>query len=362
MLAVPNMVGSFKNRPRHSARVGLGLVAALVQLAAGAGASHGAGPFDGDSPLPIVLEAPWRTILRDRESRPVESGRLVLGESSETVASLDVQIKLRGRWRLENCSRPPLTVTLPAEPAATTILGGQTVLHLTPQCHQGDRFRQHLVEEYLVFRAYGLLTPTSLRARLVSLVLRDPTSRRDPWTGLAILVEDIGLAAERLGLRWSETKSIGPGKLDPDAAALFALFQYMIGHTDWSLVKGPGTERCCHNAALLEPPDRRDGFLPVPYDFDASGLVDTGEISPADRLPIEDVRQRLYRGFCVHNPRVPIAAVRLRRARPELEALIENAELLTPRTRKSSERFLAEFFEIVDDPKKLESKVLARCR
>ena len=310
----------------------------------------------------MVLEAPWRTILRDREDPGVETGKLFVGEPMGAAAGVEARIKLRGRWRLENCRHPPLTVTLPAEQVSTSILAGQTVFHLTPQCRPGSRYRQHLVEEYLVFRAYGLLTPVSLRARLVALELRDPTSQREAWTGIAILVEDIGLAAERLGLRWSEATSVPPGKLDPDAAALFALFQYMIGHTDWSMVKGPGSERCCHNAALLEPVERGDGLLPVPYDFDASGLVDTGEISPSDRLPIEDVRERLYRGFCVHNPRVPVAAARMRRARPDVDALLEGNALLEPKNRKSAEKFLSAFFEIIDDPKKLEARILEKCR
>lgn len=357
--------GSLAPALRASALWGLVLLViapALAQVAAGEEQPPAEGLFDGHEPLPMVLEAPWKQILRKRADRPVETGRLLLEGSAARGSGVEARIEVRGRWRLENCSRPPLTLKLPAAEVAGSALAGQTVLHLTPQCRKGEKFRQHLVEEYLIFRAWALLTPTGLRTRLVSLEYREPGIRGEPRVGLAILVEDLGLAAERLGLEWSEAPTVAPTSLDAEAAALFALFQYLIGNTDWSMVKGPGSERCCHNAALMAPPGEGDGLLPVPYDFDASGLVDTGEISPSERLPIEDVRERLYRGFCVHNPEVTVAAARLRRARPQLEALITDSELLTPGTRRRVLKFLAGFFEVIDDPKKLASRVLEKCR
>ena len=42
-------------------------------------------------------------------------------------------------------------------------------------------------------------------------------------------------------------------------------------------------------------------LLAIPYDFDMSGFVHTPYARPETGLGIDDVRQRLYQGFCVNN-------------------------------------------------------------
>ena len=66
------------------------------------------------------------------------------------------------------------------------------------------------------------------------------------------------------------------------------MFQYAIGNTDWSAIKG-------HNVLLVES----DGLVtPVPFDFDFSGLVNAQYASVSPELSISNVRQRVFRGVC----------------------------------------------------------------
>ena len=87
-----------------------------------------------------------------------------------------------------------------------------------------------------------------------------------------------------------------PARYDPAALVLLDVFQYFVGNTDWSAFAGPAGEQCCHNVV---PFARADGvLLPVPYDFDATGIVNAPYSLPDERLRIQRVRQRLYRGRC----------------------------------------------------------------
>ena len=63
---------------------------------------------------------------------------------------------------------------------------------------------------------------------------------------------------------------------------------------------GPVGDECCHNARLIGPlaPGQT---VPIPYDFDFSGLVSAPYAGPPPELDIADIRQRLYRGYCIHN-------------------------------------------------------------
>ena len=68
-----------------------------------------------------------------------------------------------------------------------------------------------------------------------------------------------------------------------------SIFQYMIGNLDWSVLKS-------HNIALFR---REDGtIIPLPFDFDYSGLVNAEYAVPPKALHLYSIRVRKYRGFC----------------------------------------------------------------
>src|SRR5690606_26257310 len=89
-------------------------------------------------------------------------------------------------------------------------------------------------------------------------------------------------------------------QLDTEQASLVAVFEYLIGNTDFSMVHGARDDDCCHNIV----PFSREGqdYLIIPYDFDFSGLVNAAYASPNPELPIRSVTRRLYRGLCEQNP------------------------------------------------------------
>ena len=114
----------------------------------------------------------------------------------------------------------------------------------------------------------------------------------------------------------------------PDAAR-YALFQHMIANHDWSMRAGPVGKNCCHNAELIGPlaPGQT---IPIPYDFDFSGFVGAPYATPPSELDITDVRQRLYRGYCIHNADVMAAARQMRDARPQILAVLTEVPGLDP--------------------------------
>jgi hypothetical protein len=85
---------------------------------------------------------------------------------------------------------------------------------------------------------------------------------------------------------------IDPRTLQDTIAFRFALFQFMISNTDWSKASQ-------HNSKLISLHSK---YIPIPYDFDMSGLVDAPyavvSVVGDEALPVESVRERYYRGFC----------------------------------------------------------------
>lgn len=71
-----------------------------------------------------------------------------------------------------------------------------------------------------------------------------------------------------------------------------ALFEYMIGNTDWK-IKG------AHNVKFIKPFEYESGkAIPIPYDFDFSGFVGTPYSFPQTWTTIEKVSEREYFGYC----------------------------------------------------------------
>lgn len=290
------------------------------------------------------------------------AGRLVLLEPSGEARDIAITISTRGKSRLQVCSLPLLTLELSPETAGPTPFQGQRRIHLTTQCRRESRSRDDLVQEYLSYQAYRLLSEHALGVRPTSLEILDTEDKRRVRSSQAFLLEDLELAASRLGIEWLEPRTVETTAFEPEPLALLGLFQYMLGNTDWSVRAGASGEACCHNVAIFGSRGAESGLIPVPYDFDSTGLVDPEYAAPPKHLPIRQVRQRLYRGFCASNPYLPAAIERLAAARQELFALFDASPVLSSVGKRSTRKYLADFFDVLGDPASVESKILDACR
>ena len=66
-------------------------------------------------------------------------------------------------------------------------------------CRDGDDDEQNLLEEYLVYRSYNLLTDESFRVRLARITYADGEDDDDPVVRYAFFIEEAEAIAERLG-------------------------------------------------------------------------------------------------------------------------------------------------------------------
>ena len=316
--------------------------------------------FATSEPLRLRLEAPVNELAEGRR----ESGRSVAGtlRVATTGEALPVTLGLRGITRLsdETCQFPPLKVTFGAKPPPTSAFAGEDELKLVTHCQDAASFQQYVLLEYAAYRLYNLLTPASFRVRLASIDYVDGRGR--PLTSrIGFFIEDNGAAAKRLGMRKASVGSKVPlASIEPAAAARMSLFEYMVSNLDWALNAGPAGEPCCHNGRLFAPPGGGT-LIPVPYDFDYSGMVDAPYAVPPNGFSASNVRQRFYRGYCVHNQAAAAAAAEFRAARPAMMAELAATPGLDPHTIKKASAYLDGFFADIASDAQLQSKVLRRC-
>jgi len=317
--------------------------------------------FQSDEPLALVLELPPRNQLPRPKDKPTVPGLLRYMSDDGTDIVLDVAVSTRGNSRLEHCSLPPLSINLKRKQVASTLFAGQDKLKIVTQCRKSAAYRRYLNQEFIVYKILNILSEYSFRVRKLEITYRKSSGGEPDELHSAFVIESAKRAAARLGMKTIKVDSVKVSQLETQQLSIYALFQFMIGNTDWSVRKGPANEECCHNGKVIAPPGSNDGWVVLPYDFDQSGIINTKYAMPSESLPIESVRRRLYRGFCSGNDQLDSTIARFNDSRASIEGFFGGGpDDSSPD--KAALRYLRDFYEIVNDPKKRQKKIVRACR
>jgi hypothetical protein len=344
-------------------------VAVLIALSCPSlAAAEAAAPdplFASDEVFSITLTGPIFAIANDHGNEPkVRPAELsVVGaDGAQHTITIGLQPRGHSRRNPDACDFPPLRLDFPKQGTEGTLFVGQNKLKLVTQCHKRDsthRYEQYVLKEYVLYRVFNRLSPLSFRNRLVQVTYVDSSSNNTPVTSYGFFIEDKAHLAARNALRLSDAKQIERNALDPLQTNRVELFEFMIGNTDFSLLRAPAGDTCCHNVVPLIGGDGK--FLPVPYDFDSTGVVDPPYALPLETLKIKNVKQRRYRGKCASDAAFNQALEELRGARADIKALFEQQAGLQPQTIKAVASYIDDFYSIIDDPKQLDSQILKVC-
>ncbi len=318
------------------------------------------GLFETDEVLELTLKTDIKALLRDRgDERSYHSGALTYFAEDSAAVILDIKAKTRGIYRRKfgDCDVPPLMLNFKKKQVENTIFEKQDKLKLVTHCRNKQKsYQQYLLQEYLAYRVYNLLTERSLRVRLARMTYEDSTGKRSPFTEFAFLIEDEEAMAKRNNGRVVDTQGrmAQQRSIDAEHMVLVAVFQYMIGNTDWSL---PGL----HNIALIQVKGMFDPIA-VPYDFDFAGVVNAHYAIPAAQTNLTTVRQRAYRGFCRPEADMMSILARFNQQREAIYALYQNNAFLDQKQIKNTLSYFDDFYEVINNPKKVKREFLDACR
>ena len=320
--------------------------------------------FQEHAVLKAVLTAPIAQTYAQRTSnvRLYHPGQWTYINEQGESQRLDVSIRIRGNFRREYCELPPLQLNFRKSQVKGTLFKGQNKLKLVSPCQHGLESQQKLLLEYLAYRTYEILTDYSFGTRLIRLSYVDSDNKLNSWTDLAFVIEDEDDLAARLQLDSVAVKENRFEELDRPTTALAELFQLLISNHDYSVIKGPEGEYCCHNSVMFTRPESADKRIPVPYDFDMSGLVNASYAAPPHHLPIRLVRTRYYRGMCQPPEVMDEAVAHILSKKKEILDLYANTSELSRMTRNRTLNYVKSYFAILEDEAKLKKQVLDRCR
>jgi hypothetical protein len=244
-----------------------------------------------------------------------------------------------------------------------TLFDGQDKLKLVTHCQdKKPEYEQYVLHEYLVYRTYNLFTDYSFRARLMRVTYVDSDGSFDPTTKYAFFIEDEDALAERNGFEVITPPVVDPMQLDRKTLALYEVFQFFIGNTDWStFFPKQGERECCHNGKLIGT--TKPWFVvAVPYDFDWSGVINTPYAEPSPVLGIKSVRERRFWGYCRPPQEFEPVFEMFREKREEIYDLYRNQPDFDPVRAQETIAYFDEFYKIIDDDKQVMEQMVGKCR
>ena len=312
--------------------------------------------FEATEPLDITLKADFGAIAKNRGTdKPNHPGVLSYVTAAGDSVALDVQLHTRGHFRLGRCQYPPLKIVFNREQTAHTTFAHQGSLKLTVQCRGGQSYTNYLLEEYLIYRTYNLLTDRSFRVRLARVTYADASGKHAPETRRAFFVEDDDRMARRNQMQVFAQKGVTQDELNFEQTGLAMVFQYLIGNTDFAVT-------ALHNIVLMR--DSSGVVYPVPYDFDWSGVIWTPYAQPDSRLEIPTVRQRVFRGTCRAPEELAPLFARFNARKDTIYALYRGmaAEGLEAKRISQALDYYDEFFKTINDPGRTRREFQLGCR
>ncbi|GAB3204383.1 hypothetical protein ABID22_003312 [Pontibacter aydingkolensis] len=306
--------------------------------------------FRNEEVLAFTLTMDMKEMLKDRgEERSYHSATITYQDKEGKTVTEALKVRVRGNRRRDPtvCNFPPLMLNFKRSTVEKTVFGKVNKLKLVTHCNNED----YVLREYLVYKLYNIVTDVSFRVRLCQIRYEDVAGKRKPEIRYAFLIEDEDDLAER------NVATIMPDELlirmdatDNRTMAKLALFQYMIGNTDWSVPYR-------HNIMLLYIASYGKP-VPVPFDFDYTGLVMAPYATPPPELGISSVRQRLFRGYSIPGDAIAELVPFFNNRKADIYRVYTSNSLLDDKYRKQTIRYLDEFFKIINKPKDFERHIL----
>jgi len=313
--------------------------------------------FQSEEPLNLTLTMDIKSVFSNREAEESHLAEISYSDTEGNKITIPIKICVRGNFRKDqnNCDFPPLRLNFSDSSVISTIFEGQDKIKVVTHCRSRlDLYEQNVLKEYLAYKLYNLFAEESYYVRLAHIIYADVKGKLDTLEKMAFLIEPTKQMAGRNGCERLKVSNIHQTKTNQQKTMLMAVFQYMIGNTDWSVWVQ-------HNTILLKEASSTVPIV-VPYDFDWSGLVNPPYAVPSEVLPIETVKIRLYRGFCTSDAELQLVLDEVRQYKDEIYRLCNTVPGLSEKELKKTLKYIDDFFKIIENPKKVELEFHRKCR
>lgn len=312
--------------------------------------------FLKEEPITLTLKFDIKAYQKTRISEAYQDAELIYQIDDSISITHKVKLKTRGEYRKKFCTIPPFWLNIKKSNIPSNDLDGIRKVKVVTHCKNSDRFSDYLMKEYLVYKLYNIISPYSFRVRLIRVIYVDTGRDNKITENWAFALEPEKLLAERLDARAIENDRLAMATVNCDVLDRLALFQYMIGNADYSI-----TGR--HNIKIIRLHGEGPiGNIPIPYDFDYTGIVNTSYATPGENLGLANVRERYFLGPCRDEAVHQKVVEELKGHKQELLDVLEQCELLSIRQKIYAVKYIESYFSEAEASKFIEWNLKSTCR
>ena len=296
--------------------------------------------FSSTGVLEMSLCFDIKELLKSKNQPEYFDATLTVKKNESDSVTRHIKLKVRGNMRLSYCSFPPILLKFDKADCDSEYFQGRKTLKLVTQCYQTSQFEKYLLKEYLVYQLFNLVTPFSFRTRLVKIHYIDSHPSGNDFTEYGFLIENDDEVARRNNAVVMNNITVTQKHMNTQDMARVAVFNFMIGNTDWAVPNQ-------HNIKVLKSLDvQSEKGIPVAFDFDYSGFVNTTYSAPADGLPITTVRERYYMGICYAQDELGPVLEEFSSLQEKFRDVIDNFQFLSGGDKKQIEAYMNTFYKM----------------
>lgn len=314
--------------------------------------------FQDEKPLKIHLTYSKEHIITYANDSSYIKSELSYEQEDGTMASIETEVRARGNYRRSNCYYLPLWIKINKEASQGSIFQDDKKLKLVLPCLNSSKSNDDVLKEFLAYKIFELISPYHFDTKLLSIQLKEEKKGKNIDHGLmGIFIQDDKKTAS-INQGNLIKRHVHPNNQDPLSSARNAMFQYLIGNTDYSIAYQ-------HNEKLFFIDDK---IVPVPYDFDMSGLVNASYavVSAINNkpLPISKVTDRLYRGFDRDDEIIEQIRNEFLSYENDIYTLMDRYKsyFKYPKEFMECKNYIESFYKIIKDDKKFENRILKKVR
>jgi hypothetical protein len=326
--------------------------------------------FSNDNVLKISLRFDITQYTRKKSKDDYLDAIMTYHLSDTDSINKDIRLKSRGEFRNGYCDFPPISLNFkksspkesdavqPGEkPVGKTKDSNSNEIgkiKLVTHCKYGNE--EYLFKEYLIYKLFNVLSDSSFRVKLLNIEYINTSKKSKPIRTYGFIIEPVDFLAKRLNSVDVNSTTLTQKNIIPEMMDRLAIFNYMIGNTDWSVPN-------LHNCKVLSSLSLGNASLGliVPYDFDYSGLVNADYAIPYEGLGLSSVRERRYVGICRTEEVFINALKEFSDKKTEFYKVINDFTLLNEKERKVMIQYLDSFYSGFDKRNSVVSEILSGC-
>lgn len=313
--------------------------------------------FDADEPLKITLKYDITSFIRHKAKGEYLPAELAIYPTGSDSIVKNIRLKARGNFRRGHCFFPPIYLNFKTDPIDKTELEGIRKVKMVTHCSSSKSYQSYVMREYLAYKLYNILSDNSFRVRLLDIDYIDTGKKKRHYQQIGFLIEPVELITKRLNAIEVKSDVVLGKDVLPDEGTLVALYEYFVGNTDWRFKGG-------HNMKYIKAMDVVSNYLiPLPYDYDHAGIVNTSYAMPQEWSSAEKITERDYLGYCqedVNNYRQAIDL--FNKNEDKIISTIETFEYLGKRDKREVLNFVNEFFRMAENPDYFIRTLQSECR